>query len=421
MPEAMTKHFDVIVAGGGAGGLAAAVAAARMGARVLLVERYGFLGGAAANSLVLAYCGFFQKGETPVSAVEGIGAEVLRDLAELGQDVSAVRSRSGNWIIMLDPEAVKFAFDRFSTKTAVTVLLHSRVTGVATAGEGIASVTLTDHAGSHEISASAFVDATGEATVCHLAGVEMFVDATRDDNVQPASMPIRIGGVAPNAVFDRKLLTQLIAEHNAGAVDMIPRADGGIMMQLPASGDYWWMNIDLVTDGLTGASLTHVEQQARREAWRNLALLRKLPGFENAYIAATGPQIGTRESRRPRSLHDLTGEALSRGTRRPDGIGRAAWPIEVHEAPGRARFVDIGGDGFADIPLDALRVSGKHNLFLAGRVAGADEAAYGSLRVMGTAFATGHAAGVAAAHSALGKELSVTIVRRELAKQGALI
>lgn len=421
MPEAMTEHFDVIVAGGGAGGLAAAVAAARTGARVLLVERYGFLGGAAANSLVLAYCGFFQKGETPVRAVEGIGAEVLRDLAELGQDVSAVRSRSGNWIIMLDPEAVKFAFDRLCTKAAVTVLLHSRVTGIATAGEGIDSITLTDHAGSHEISASAFVDATGEATVCDLAGVEMSVDAARDDNVQPASMPIRIGGVAPNAVFDRKLLAQLIAAHNAGAVDMIPRADGGVMMQLPASGDYWWMNIDLATDGLTGASLTHVEQQARREAWRNLALLRRLPGFEKAYIAASGPQIGIRESRRPRSLQDLTGEELSRGARRQDGIGRAAWPIEVHEAPGRARFVDLGGDGFADIPLDALRVTGKRNLFLAGRVAGADEAAYGSLRVMGTAFATGHAAGVAAAHCALGKELSVTVVRRELAKQGARI
>lgn len=416
-----TEHFDVAVAGGGAGGLAAAIAAARTGARVLLVERYGFLGGAASNSLVLAYCGFFHKGETPVSAVEGIGREVLRDLAVLGQDISPVRSKSGNWIVMLDPEAIKFSFDRLSEQAGITLLLHSRLTAVTVADDGISSLTITDHAGNHEISAGAFVDATGEATLSHLAGVEMSVDAMRGDHVQPASLPIRIGGVASDAEFDRGLMTRLIAGHNAGSSEKIHRADGGVMMRLPASGDYWWMTIDLATDGLTGGSLGTTEQQARREAWRNLALLRQMPGFEKAYIAASGPQIGIRETRRPKSLEDVTGQALSLGTRRTDGIGRAAWPMEVHEAPGCVRFVDLGGDGYADIPLKALCVPGKRNLFLAGRVVGADEAAYGSLRVMGTAFVTGHAAGIAATHIAAGARISEVAVRRELAEQEALI
>src|SRR3546814_1532072 len=80
-----------------------------MGARVLLSERYGFLGGAAANSLVLAYCGFFLKGRLPVPAVGGIGTDLLGQLGAIGQDVAPIMSRSGNWIVMLDPEAVKYA------------------------------------------------------------------------------------------------------------------------------------------------------------------------------------------------------------------------------------------------------------------------------------------------------------------------
>jgi len=420
MAENRNARYDVVVVGGGAAGLGAAVAAARTGAKVLLLERYGFLGGAAANSLVLAYCGFYQKGPHPVAAVRGVGEELLGVLAGIGQDVSPVMSRSGNWIVLLDPEAVKFAFDQLAEKAGVSVLMHSRMTGAAVDAGRVASVTVTDHAGSYEISAGAFVDASGEATLSALAGVEMTVDSLEGSHVQPASMPVRIGGVGPGVEFDRGRMAELIAAHNAGSDIQIPRDDGGVMFRLPVSGDYWWMTIDLATGGLTGTDLGAAERRARAEAWRNLALLRQLPGFGNAYIAATGPQIGIRETRRPRSIEDLTGAALEQGLRRPDGVGRAAWPMEVHEAPGKARFVEIGGNGFADIPPGALRAFGVGNLFLAGRVAGADIAAYGSLRVMGTAFATGQAAGVMAAlfeRSPAGTDT----IRRELAAQNALV
>src|SRR3546814_11549654 len=109
MRNVRDDHFDVVVAGGGAGGISAAAAAARMGARVLLIERYGFLGGAAANSLVLAYCGFFLKGRLPVPAVGGIGTALLGQLGAIGQDVAPIMSRSGNWNVMLEPEAVNSA------------------------------------------------------------------------------------------------------------------------------------------------------------------------------------------------------------------------------------------------------------------------------------------------------------------------
>ncbi len=420
MTNARNARYDVVVVGGGAAGMSAAVAAAGTGAKVVLIERYGFLGGAAANSLVLAYCGFFQKGPEPIVAVRGIGEQFLNILASIGQDVSPVVSPSGNRIILLDPEAVKFAGDRLLDEAGVSVLLHSRVTGAAVDDGRITSITVTDHAGGFEVNASAFVDASGEATLASLSGAEMSVDSFTSPHIQPASMPVRIGGVAPGIEFDRDRMADLIAVHNLISDAPIHRGDGGVMFRLPISGDYWWMTIDLVTDGLTGADLGAAERQARQEAWRNLGLLRQLRGFEKAYIVATGPQIGIRETRRPKSREDLTGKALERGWRRDDGIGRAAWPMEVHEAPGRARLIDVGGEGFADIPPGALRAVDIDNLYLGGRVAGADSIAYGSSRVMGTAFATGQAAGVMAALNVDRRRENETI-RRELKAQNALI
>ncbi|MGU3575147.1 FAD-dependent oxidoreductase [Brucellaceae bacterium C25G] len=414
------RHYDVVVAGGGAAGMSAAVGAARLGAKVLLVERYGFLGGAAVNSLVLAYCGFFLKGAEQVFAVRGTGGDLLDTLHDIGQNVEPIKSANGNWVIMLDPEALKFGFDRMTNMDGLDVVFHSRVTASNKNTDGIASIMVTDHAGSYEVTAGAFVDASGEATLASLSADPMLVDSMAGDHVQPASMPVRIGGVPKDVQFDRTLMAQLIKEHNATSDNPIHRPEGGFIVRIPISNDFWWMTIDLVTNGLSGESLAAVEKQARAEAWRNLKILQKIPGFENAFIASTGPQIGIRESRRPRSLEDMTGFALETGMRREDGIARAAWPMEVHEAPGRARFIDLGGDGFADVPLNALRSAQSDNLFFAGRVTGAEPAAYGSLRVMGTAFATGHAAGVAAALRASGT-LSVENVQKQLRAQNALI
>ena len=119
-------------------------------------------------------------------------------------------------------------------------------------------------------------------------------------------------------------------------------------------------------------------------------------------------------------MRDACGDDARRGARRADAIARAGWPMEVHEAPGRTRFVPLGGDGFFDVGLDALRVPDLDNLWLAGRVIGADADAYGSVRVMGTAFATGQAAGVGAALQQEGRP-TVEGVRAALRAQDALI
>ncbi|BCH23664.1 membrane protein [Mesorhizobium sp. L-8-3] len=415
------QTYDVVVVGAGAGGLAAAVGAARTGARTLLVERYGFMGGAATNAQVFAYCGFLARGETARQVVRGVGQDLLLELRALGIDIAPVISKSGYWIIMLDPEATKLAFDRLARKNAVDVRLHSRVVGARVEDGRIRSVALVDHSGTTTVEAAAFVDASGEATLAALSGAPLSQPGGPQAHLQAASFPIRIGGVPEGVTLDRAVMAELIREHNKTAAMPILRDDGGVVSRLPLSRDMWWMAIDLETDGITGDSLTEVEFKARELAWRNLEVLRRHPGFEQAYLVSTGPQIGIRETRRPASRADVTEQDALQGRRHADGIGRAAWPMEVHEAPGRARFVDIGGEGFFDVRAGAVEAAGISNLRLAGRVIGSDPKAYGSIRVMGTAFATGHAAGVSAALATEDAATDIGLLRKTLEGQGAVI
>jgi hypothetical protein len=416
-----TEKYDVVVVGGGAGGLAAAVGAARSGCRTLLVERYGFMGGAATNAQVLAYCGFFLAGPAPVRSVAGVGQEVLKELGTIGMDIAPIVSKSGYWVVTLDPEAVKLAFDRVALRSGADIRLHTRLVSATVEADRIVSVDLLDHAGMTTVEASAFVDASGEATLSAAAGAALSQEGGAEAHLQPASLPVRIGGVAADATFDRALMAEIIREHNAATDKPILREDGGVMVRLSGT-EYWWTAIDLSTDGITGESLTEAEMSARELAWRNLEVLRRHPGFEKAHIVATGPQIGIRETRRPFSRRDVTGEDVLAGRRRDDAIARASWPMEVHEAPGRARFVNVGGEGFFDVPSGAIEARDIANLRLAGRVVGSDRQAYGSIRVMGTAFATGHAAGISAALACEGgAETDVHRLRKLLLEQGAIL
>ncbi len=419
-----TERFDVVVAGGGAAGVAAAVGAAQMGARTLLVERYGFLGGAATNALVLSYCGFYTGGsadKAPVRTIGGVGWDLMLRLQQMGFDVAPVRSKSGNQIIMIDVEALKVALDRLVLAQPMALQFHTKLVAAHRSGERLQAVTLADHRGLHDVEAGAFVDASGEASLSAFADVPMSQPGGPGAHLQPASLPVRIDGVPPDVVFDRALMTRLIADYNATAEIPMPRADGGVVMRLPVSQDIWWMTVDLDTDGVSGSDLARAETSARERSWRFLEVLRRHPGFECAHLAATGPQLGIRESRRPFSNGDVAAADGLAGRRSDEGIARASWPMEVHLAPGKQRFVPIGGEGFFDVPHAAIQARGLANLRLGGRVIGADAEAYGSVRVMGTAFATGQAAGVSAALQALRGEAQTAEVRRILLAQHALV
>lgn len=422
MSKRVEAQYDVIVCGGGAAGVGAAVGAAKAGAKVALVEKYGFLGGAATTSQVLAYCGIFQQGQEPVQAVSGVADELFEDLRALGLSADAHCSETtGNWIVMLDTEILKLALDRLTRRYDIDVFLHTRCAAVARTGSQLEAVTLAGMDGRTQIIGEAFVDASGDANLAMLSGMDYRI-GDNDRRLQALTLPIRIGGVDPEVELDRPALQRAIARYNENGRFPISRTNGGIIIRLPVSRDFWWMLVDLPLNDLSSRSFTTAEMNGREMAHEYLDVLRTLPGFESAYMVSTGPQVGVRETRHPQSRYEMTAEDIVTGRLRDDGIARAAWPIELHAQAGKPTYTSVGGRGYAHVPYDSIRAKALDNLWYAGRVIGADDEAYGSVRVMGTAFATGEAAGVSAFdYVEHHHNVDVASVQRRLRKQGALI
>lgn len=427
MPSLATgevERYDVVVVGGGSAGVAAAVGAARTGARTLLVERYGFLGGAATHSAVLAYCGLFaQGGDVPRGIVGGVADSLLANMRTLGIDTSARRSYSGNWVVPLNNEAVKIGLDMAVAEAGVELRLHTRLIAAAAAQGRAHSIIVADHLGAREILAGALVDASGDCNLAYACGAEGAAGREAGKPTTPGSYPIRVGGVPPHVPIDKAALAAAVAsaQPNLGRASL--RKGGGIMTRLPGTDDLWWLVIDVVTDGLSGRDMSIGEMDGRRLAWQAVAALRNVaPGFERANVAGTGPQIGIRETRHVTTREPVLEVDAAAGRLRNDGVGCAGWPMEIHHGPGQTEYRSIGGYGYFHVPLGSLRAEALDNLWLGGRTIGADPAAYASVRVMGTAFATGHASGVGAAIQVdKGGEPDAETVRKELLRQGAIL
>jgi hypothetical protein len=413
--------FDVVVAGGGSAGVAAAVGAANAGMRTLLIEKNPYLGGSATHSSVLTFCGFFTQSDPYEQIVGGVGEKVLEELRQLHMYREPYRNpRSGNVIVLLDAEATKYALDQVVLASGASPLLHCQVIGAIVEDGAIRAIECYDHTGRFLVEASAFVDASGEADLSVLAGGQVrFGD--EEGQVQASTLVMRIGGVAPHADLTRNGFTEVIQQAKRSGETSLTK-EKGMVLRLPGSQDVLAMFADEYVNGLDSTSLTEAEMSARRQAWSYLRVFQRyIPGFENAYLGQTGPAIGVRETRHVVGESTLLGEDILNGVRRPDAVARGGWPVEIHEKGAPAVYRHIRDRSYYDIPLQALKVAGIRNLWCAGRIISCDPVAFASSRVIGTSFATGHAAGVAAAQFA-GKGVSdAQAVRKELIRQEALI
>lgn len=416
----LTMDYDVVVAGGGPAGVAAAVGAAQCGARTALLERSGMLGGMATLGNVSAYCGFYTNGDDPLPAVGGIGTALLDRLQSGGHPVAPRRSPANNWIVLLDAERLKLALDQLVADAGVDVFLHSAVTDVSVAEGRIDSLEARSRGQAARFTASAFVDATGDAEVAMRAQVEMSVLRSGAGALQPSSFPARLGSTNILPIPDRATAERIATRVRRKNPTAPVRANGGFWMRLPDSHDLWWMGIDIPVDENGFRSMTDAERRARQAVHLWVEAMREEKGFENTRIVLTGPVIGLREGRQAATEAVTLRSDAETGRLRDDGIARAAWPMEIHHAPENVEYLPIGGQGYFHVPYGALCARGIVNLFLAGRNIGADAGAYGSARVMGTSFATGHASGVAAALDPARKG-AISPIQTELVRQGALV
>jgi hypothetical protein len=418
MGIAELKHYDVVVVGGGAAGIAAAVGATQAGASVCLVEQYGFLGGAATNSSVLTHCGFFDQTKTQV--VKGVGQQVLDRLAARGLYQTQTVRETGNTIVLLDQETTKAVYDDLVSAAGIDVLLHAVLVGAATDGGRVTSVDVAHRGGRVALSGAAFVDCSGDGALLELAGAAYQLSAPAER--QAATLVMHVGGVAEDATLAPADMDEAVRRFEQER-DLRLGRTSGIAVRMPVTREVMMLLVDQHRDVLDVHELTRAETEARRLSWHYLEAFRKgLAGWQDAYLASTGPQIGIREGRRLQGRDVVTSEDVSTARKRPeDGVARCGWPMENHVAPGVTEYGGIAGRGWYDIPYGALCSASTDNLWAAGRLASSDPRAYASLRVMGTAFATGHAAGVGAAVYAEGGAHDLRRLREVLLGQGALL
>ena len=410
-------EIDVLVVGGGNAGCAAALAAARHGARTMLVERYGFLGGTATASMVGPWMTYHSGSKRIVG---GIAQEIVERLQRRGGSPGHIHDSSDyvSTITPFDPEIHKALLFEMMQEAGVKLLLHAYFLRATPGGAVFATV-----AGEREYRAPAIVDATADAYVAASAGVQTQQGDERG-RVQPASLMFRLSHVdlAKTATYVRmhpdQMRTSLKAHERtapaltavAGLYDLWHDAQQHGEVQIPRElvsffitpyADEVSVNMTRVTDidPLDPDDLTRAEVEARAQVMQLLEFFRaRVPGFENARLAATGTQIGVRESRRIAGEYTLTRDDVLQGRKFPDAVARSAYPIDIHNPSGSGTVTHRLAEGESyEIPYRCLVPAAVDGLLVAGRCISTTHEALASTRLTPTVMTLGQAAGTAAA------------------------
>ncbi len=414
-------QYDVVVVGGGTAGVSAAVGAAKTGAKTLLIERSPYLGGEATHSGVSAFCGFYTCGENPVRVVEGVGQLVLEEMEALGPTVDYIISATGNRNINFQPEYLKCAMDNLLDKEKVDYLLHASVISAETENGNIVSIGCTDDEGVFKVSAKTFVDASGDANLSHLAGAHL-VWGGDDGCPQAATMPFRLSGVDTGCDMTPAAVERAVVKAKEAGIPNLTR-EKGFILKKEGSNIVGVLLPSIMPEGLSAKELTRMEKETRKQVLSYVQALKTyMPGMEHAELAVIGPSIGFRETRKLVGKETITVDDVLNRKKCDNSVARGGWKPEIHKDVNKmATYLEVKEGSYFDIPLGSLQSENIENLYGAGRMISADEAAFAAVRVMGTCFATGHAAGAAAACQALDGKVDIKHIREVLINQGALV
>ena len=417
MLEAISSQ--VVVAGGGPAGLGAAVAAARAGAEVLLVERYGFLGGMATAGLVSPFMAYWLPDGTWLS--DGLFREIIERLRQQGALGSPHRREDQ----CFDAETFKWIADDLCREAGVRLLLDAWLGRPKMEGGEIAAVEVATKGGPLLVRGQVYVDCTGDADLAAQAGAPCQVGRQEDSLTQPMTLCFRMAGVEVDRMPSRQ---EINARYDQA------RAEGGL--DNPRENVLWFYHPapDVIHFNTTRVvrrnpvdpfDLTAAELEARQQVRQMVAFLReRVPGFERAYLQAMAPTLGVRESRRIEGDYVMTGEDVLSARHFEDVVARGNYPIDIHNPSGSGTVIRHVPAGKAyHIPYRCLLPQGVENLLVAGRCVSASHEAQASIRIMPICVCMGQAAGIAAALAAgqhlPPRQLPYADLRRELDRQGA--
>jgi FAD dependent oxidoreductase len=399
------KNFDVVVVGSGSAGSPAAIAAARSGARTMLVEKLPFLGGNSTAVLDTFY-GFYTPGADARKVVGGIGDEVVDELRRLGRVVERPNTYGAGTGVTYLAEHLKVVWERLVTEAGAHVLLHSFVQDATVQGDRVTDLLLATKAGPLNISADVLVDASGDADVCHFAGLPYEL-AGEIAPAQTLTTTFRMANVdaARRKTMTKDELHDLMAEAAESGDYRLPRREGsdhitpldGVTATIMTRIEHVRELEGRVVNATDPEVLSAAEIEGRRQALEYARfLIDRVPGYERAALVSLGTQIGLRETRRVEGDYRLTKEDVLRARQFDDQIGLCGAPIEDHHPGTGTRWEYLPEGTAVGIPYRSLVVQGAENVLVAGRCFSATHDAHASVRSMAQCMAMGQAAGTAA-------------------------
>ena len=413
---------EVLVVGSGTAGIAAALASARGGAKTMIVERYGCLGGALSVSNVSSYS--YSVNRFP-ETLSGIPLEIDERCRRYGASAPDYRG-SG---IFVDAELYKCMLDEWMAEEGVDVLLHTTVIGAHLDGDRIRGVFCHSKSGIGVILADCVVDASGDADVAAYAGAPFEIREPK--KLQPVSVVFGIEGVDAEKFMsyyknsDGNVFYTVFSQAAAAGEWNSPKR-GGAWKILTPSGEIKSLNLTLVyeIDATNAFDLTRAEIEGRRQIMHIISLFRKYGrelGLENCQLRAIAPQLGLRESRRIIGDYRITVDDVREQRDFDDSIGRLICTIDLW-GDAKTSYRPTSAETFA-IPYRALLPQKIDGLLVAGRCISADEKSFGAVRLMVGCALTGQAAGAAAALAAKGgilpRQLDTAALRTALIALGA--
>lgn len=385
------EKYDIAVIGGGFAGTAAAIAAARGGAKVIIIEKSNALGGAATNCLVNPFMPYKTKINGEKTA---LSAGIFK---ELHQKLEACGAMKGEAFL---EEELKYIMSETVAEEGVAVLYHAFIFKANKDGNRISSVSAATKQGEIKIEASYFIDATGDAQLAFLADCPTMLGRKPDNLCQPMTLCFRVGNVDVDRFYQSK--PQLDEAHKKAleAGELINPRENILVFKTPIKNVLHFNTTRIVKKNPTDPEdVTEAEILSRRQVYEIYEFMKKhADGLEDSFLMMTAAEIGVRESRMIIGEYVLTEKDCRTFTKFHDGIAACNYDIDIHnpEGAGTSHYYFPEGE-FYTIPYRSLIPKGVSNMLVAGRCISSDHGAQASYRIMPTVCCIGEAAGTAMA------------------------